>query len=99
MEKTIEEELRNEEVAGTENMEFENVVEEEVESPGIDILGILKAETGPGAADDEVYIQHPLNYNGSKGIARILRGITGMFGVSRSALADILVGSYQLFKE
>lgn len=63
---------------------------------GID-LSILKAKTGEGAIED--YIQHPLNFNNSHGLARIIRGFTGILGALDLAIIDIGVGVLEFFKD
>lgn len=70
---------------------------EVVERRGIDVMGILKTETGEGEIDD--YITHPLNFNGSKGMAQVIRGITGFAGNIRLAIVDIIVGVIRLGQE
>ncbi len=56
-------------------------------------------ETGPGEVED--YIQHPLNFGKSAGVAQVLRGLTGLaaaFGVAslRLALLDIGLGFWRM---
>lgn len=60
-------------------------------------MSFLTAKTGEG--DIDLYIQHPLNYNKSKGMAQIIRGFTGLFGVLDLAIIDIIVGILQVSKE
>lgn len=60
-------------------------------------LSFLLAETGPGAIED--YVEHPLNFRGSKGVAQILRGATGIAGNLNYAIIDIGLGLVQLTKE
>lgn len=57
----------------------------------------LTAETGEGAIGD--YIEHPLNFAKSKGLARILRGFTGIFGSLSLAVIDIALGTLEFSKE
>lgn len=57
----------------------------------------LTAETGEGAIGD--YIEHPLNFAKSKGLARILRGFTGIFGSLSLAVIDIALGALEFSKE
>ncbi len=47
-------------------------------------------ETGEGQIED--YKEHVLNFNKSTWLARILRGMTGLFGSLNYALLDIAVG-------
>lgn len=58
---------------------------------------IMTADTGEGEVED--YLDHPLNFNKSRWLARILRGLTGMFGNLRKALVDIGVGSIEGLNE
>lgn len=65
-------------------------------SRGFD-LSILKAQTGAGQVED--YQEHALNWNGSKSVARIIRGLTGLLGELNFALVDILLGVLELSKD
>lgn len=65
------------------------------ERQGID-LSLLKAETGEGEIED--YLSHPLNFNNQKSTARVLRGLTGMFGSLRYAMIDIVIGVLEFSK-
>jgi hypothetical protein len=62
------------------------------------IKKILTTETGPGPLSD--YTDHPMNFNKSKGLARILRGISGFLGGNslRLAIIDIVVGALEFSK-
>lgn len=60
------------------------------------LLEMLKAETGSGSV--ESYLTHPMNFNESKGLARMLRGFTGMFGSLNFAVIDIIIGGLDLMK-
>lgn len=71
-------------------------VQEEQEGLNID-FGWLRAETGEGSIDD--YIEHPMNFNSSRSVARILRGATGLFGSLKLAIIDIALGVFELAKE
>jgi hypothetical protein len=75
---------------------FEMAVEPPKRGLGID-MSFLKSETGAG--DLAEYIYHPFNFNNSKPVARILRGATGMFGNINLAIADILLGIFEMNKE
>lgn len=76
--------------------------EVEQESPGgfrLD-LSWFKTETGEGEIDE--YIDHPLNFNNSKGIAQALRGFAGFMGNGsqlRFAIIDILFGLNRFRKD
>jgi hypothetical protein len=95
-ESTIEQEMYHEEkILNTEGIQEQNEVEQ---SQGIGIdLSILKSQTGEGSVSD--YLEHPLNFNKSNGLARILRGLTGIMGNLNLAIIDIVVGTLEFFKE
>ncbi len=59
------------------------------------IRGLLQIPTGVGSLEE--YINSPLNFDGSEGLARILRGLAGFIGadVVRSAVVDIIFGLIQ----
>lgn len=65
--------------------------------PGINWRALIFAETGPGSIDD--YIQHPLNWKESRGLAQVIRGLTGMFDSLRYAIIDIIMGGYRFAEE
>ena len=60
-------------------------------------LSFLFAKTGPGMVEE--YIDHPLNFDGMKSTARILRGLTGIAGELDYALIDIGLGALEKIKE
>jgi hypothetical protein len=60
-------------------------------------LSILKTPTGDGSIDS--YLDHPLNPNGSRGIAQMLRGATGFVGELKFALVDIILGYFNFTRE
>jgi hypothetical protein len=72
------------------------------EVEGHDLKGIgldfsfLKAETGEGSIDQ--YLEHPLNFNNSKPMARVIRGLTGMFDNLNLAIIDIVIGGLEYVK-
>jgi hypothetical protein len=68
---------------------------QEKESFGFDYK-VLLAKTGEG--DVEQYLNHPLNFNRSKAVSQILRGLTGFFGALDFALVDIGMGLLELVK-
>jgi hypothetical protein len=53
-------------------------------------FSFLKAKTGEGTIDQ--YLDHPLNFNESRAIARVLRGASGLMGDLDFALVDIGIG-------
>lgn len=60
-------------------------------------LSILTAKTGEGSIED--YINHPLNFKGSRGMAQMIRGFTGIAGELDYAIIDIALGAFQYTKE
>lgn len=46
-------------------------------------------DTGPGAVEE--YLDHPLNFNKSRWLARLIRGLTGWFGSLEKALVDVIL--------
>lgn len=58
---------------------------------------LITTETGPGPISE--YIDHPMNFNKSKGLARILRGLSGFMGNSlKLAIIDIVIGGLEFSK-
>lgn len=94
MEKTIADEL-NEKFIPADLDYIEPLPYQESEKVGLD-LSILKSPTGAGSIGD--YLEHPMNFNSSKGMARVLRGLTGMMGSLDLAIIDITVGILDLLK-
>lgn len=78
-----------------ENIEEVQVVEEV--NPRNSFFDILKTPTGEGSIDD--YIDKPLNFDNSKGLAQVLRGLTGLLGALDFALVDIVVGAFRWSEE
>ena len=63
-------------------------------SPGLDFMTFLKAPTGDGSIEE--YLNHPLNFNGSEGLAQVIRGLTGMFERLDYAIIDVLMGMFRM---
>lgn len=53
-------------------------------------FGFLLSDTGPGPVDS--YMDHPLNFSRSAGLAQVIRGLTGLLGSLEYAVVDIAVG-------
>jgi hypothetical protein len=90
-----EENTIEDEILGTPVMEVE-----EAESGRSEIglnLEFLKAKTGDGSI--ESYLDHPLNFTKSLGLARIIRGLTGLLGALDLAVIDIGLGLLEFLKE
>lgn len=86
--------------AVNEEKQAENMISElpvEEESKLQFDFSFLLAKTGEGSVDS--YIDHPLNFSRSKGIAQILRGATGLVGELDLAVVDIGVGAFNVFRE
>jgi len=60
-------------------------------------FSFLKAPTGEGSVEE--YLEHPLNFDKKKSTARIIRGLTGLFGMLNYALIDITLGIIEKWKE
>lgn len=58
---------------------------------------ILTAETGEGAIED--YLEHPMNFLNSKGLAQMLRGAHGILGNLKLAIIDIGFGFLRFSNE
>lgn len=58
---------------------------------------IITAETGEGSI--ESYLDHPMNFNNSMGLAQTLRGLTGIIGNLNLAIIDIVFGALRFSKE
>lgn len=80
---------------------------QEAERSGMNLSGItapvsgfldkLKAKTGEG--DITQYENHVLNFRKSPAIAKILRGVTGIFGEVNLAIVDIMIGMFEIMQE
>lgn len=64
--------------------------------PHIDFSWI-KTKTGPGSVDD--YVDHPLNFSESRGVAQVLRGASGLVGSLDLAVIDIVIGAFNTARE
>jgi hypothetical protein len=58
------------------------------------VIEFLKTERGPGSIED--YVDNPLNFKRSMGLAQVLRGLTGFLGSMEYAVVDIVVGWIRL---
>ena len=84
--------------------EIEGIENEEVQAPEEIQENRLKFDTSflltkTGENGIEHYLEHPLNFSKSKGLAQVLRGATGLFGALDLAIIDIVVGMLQFAKE
>lgn len=91
---TIADEL-NQNTQPTYEMEVIDPIGVDQPQPKLD-FSFLTAQTGEGSIED--YLLHPLNFNESKGMARVLRGLTGMFGSLSYAIVDVIIGGLDLLK-
>ena len=81
-----------------EKIEFEGMdYEQENNNKSNFFENMLKSETGEGGIED--YIQHPINFNNSKGMAQTIRGLTGLIGNLKLAVIDIFAGVLNMYKE
>lgn len=60
-------------------------------------FGFLMKKTGPGPV--ESYLDHPMNPKSSSGMARMLRGFTGIAGDLDLAVIDIALGALEMAME
>lgn len=82
--------------------EFASAAEAAPEPSPVDNLikidfSFLMKKTGPGTV--ETYLDHPMNPKASRGMARFLRGCTGIAGDLDLAIIDILLGSFEMIME
>jgi hypothetical protein len=79
---------------------IEPEIEQEIitgqDMPIIKLPDFMKAKTGEGSIED--YLEHPLNFNKSNAIARMIRGATGLLGALDLAIIDIGVGLLEFLK-
>lgn len=45
------------------------------------------------------YLDHPLNFKQSEGLAQVIRGLEGMFGTMRRAIVDVIFGGMRFMGE
>lgn len=81
----------------TEKEPFEDYEERPEENTLHFDFSFLRTPTGAGSIED--YTEHALNPHGSRGIAQILRGVTGFAGSLNLAVIDITFGLFELSKE
>lgn len=68
------------------------------QKPKFDMIEFLTRETGDGEVSE--YLSHPLNFNQSQSIGKVIRGFTGLLGKSlKFAILDIITGLLQFSKE
>ena len=48
---------------------------------------------------DRDYAEHPLNFNRSEGMARMIRGASGILGSLDLAIVDLVIGLIQVIME
>jgi hypothetical protein len=68
----------------------------EQSTPSFQLPSFLTAPTGEGSIAS--YLDHPMNYNNSDGMAQVIRGLTGMFGSLNKAAIDIVLGVMRMRK-
>jgi len=49
--------------------------------------------------DESKYLNHPVNFNKSGGLAQALRGIDGLVGNTKLAVMDVVIGIVRFLKE
>ena len=93
-EKSLDQEILEGEIPPVGEPETE---QDETQGRGFSLPQWIMAETGDGPI--ESYIEHPLNFNQSRGFAQILRGLSGILGNLKLAVIDISLGVLQVLKE
>lgn len=100
---TILEEIEGVEVAKEAAVGLENVSRETLEAntrqgfDGSRFMEFLKRPTGEG--DISFYVNHPLNYDGSKEMGQVIRGCTGLLGALDFAVLDIGLGMMKILSK
>lgn len=78
---------------GGQNQEFTQAPEVEEQQLFRERFKFLFTKTGAGSVGD--YVDHPLNFDGSQGMAQMIRGATGFFNDLDIAIIDIVVGFFR----
>jgi hypothetical protein len=81
---------------GTAGAEFEPLLPPDQVEPKRSFIDFEKFKAQTGAGDLSEYKNHPLNWNQSKPVARIIRGFTGLLGELNFAVVDILIGFFEM---
>lgn len=72
----------------------QEVPQVEESGPGLkERFSFLFVQTGQGPVSS--YVDHPLNFSRSEGLAQVIRGITGMLGSLEYAIVDIVIGIFR----
>lgn len=85
------------------NIPVEGNIPESSGGVSVSLIDILKTETGQGELSE--YVNNPLNFLNSEGLAQIIRGVTGFLqkyaGMNslRLAVIDIVFGFIRMRKE
>lgn len=91
------EEIANINTGAIPGVDFEPLLPpEDVIQPKRSFIDFEKIKAQTGAGDLSEYKNHPLNWNQSKPVARIIRGFTGLLGELNFAVVDILIGFFEL---
>lgn len=77
--------------------EFQAVAQEEPNKLNELLNRLLTAETGEGSIED--YLDHPMNFLKSKGLAQMLRGVHGLGANLKLAIIDVGMGFLRFSKE
>jgi hypothetical protein len=80
--------------------EFDSIPVQDYEEPSRKnemFSRVMTAETGEGSIGD--YLEHPMNFNNSKGLAQVIRGLTGITGNLNLAIVDVIFGALRFSKE
>lgn len=72
-------------------------VEEQPSRANEFVSKMLTATTGVGSI--ESYLDHPMNFSKSLGLAQIIRGLSGLIGSLDLAMIDVVMGGLRFSKE
>lgn len=90
--------IANNSAMNVENDHLPVIEYEEKESKSSEMFSrIMTAETGEGSIGE--YLEHPMNFNNSMGLAQLIRGVTGITGNLKLAIIDVLFGAMRFAKE
>lgn len=81
------------------DLPFTDLQELETDARGFKIdLDFLWIETGEGSVDE--YLEHPLNFKKSAGLAQVIRGISGVVGNAFNYWwVDVIMGGLKMGQE
>lgn len=75
----------------------EQVAEQPIQAVGVNIMEFIKRPTGEGDVNE--YINHPMNYDGTREVGQVIRGMTGLLGALNYAIIDIGIGLMKILSK